>query len=364
MQKKTVKKIEQSGKKIIEKIFLIFESNKKKTIPNLDNINKVLVFRLDERIGNGILLLPLLNSLRCSLAHSRIDLLIHKPVAELFMAAKKDVLSNILPYDQPLFFKRPWRLVKMVRNLRQAQYDVIITSHNYDNFSLSQALFGRLCNGKCLVGFEWKNSNRFYDIAVKVTEEKHYAAAMMDLWKIFDPDSKFKLGGLMAFRNEVKNEQKGNDVKNEDVLLWLGAGQGGDKNIPPKVLDFILNIIDERRISVKIATSVSDADQLALYSPKIVSKTLIWDKNLVETAKFFSRYQMFISGDTGPMHLAAALGLSTLGIFLRTNLNRYGYRDEKSHFSLIWENDDASYESLKCYLIKLLDKLQSSKLKK
>jgi heptosyltransferase-3 len=362
MHKKIIKKIEQQGKKVIEKIFLIFISKKNNSIPQLEKIKKVLVFRLDERIGNGILLLPLLNSIRCSLPHSRIDFLIHKPVAELFIVSTGDLLSNIILYDQPLFFKKPWRMVKLVLNLRRANYDIIITSHNYDNFSISQALFGRLCNGNCLVGFKWRDSDKFYDIAIKITEEKQYSAAMTDLWKIFDHNSKFKLGGLIAFRNQIQSEQK--NKKNDQVLLWLGAGKGGDKNIPPKVLDFILSVIEETGMTVKIATGVSDLDQLVVYSQEIISKTLVWNKDLVETAKFFSRYQIFISGDTGPMHLAVALGLSTLGIFLHTNMIRYGYHDEKNHFSLKWGNNDTGYELLNLYITKLVNRVTYSKLKK
>ena len=49
---------------------------------------------------------------------------------------------------------------------------------------------------------------------------------------------------------------------------------------------------------------------------------------LVELADLFHRADAVVSCDTGPMHLAVAVGSPTCGIFVATSPERYGYQGE------------------------------------
>jgi ADP-heptose:LPS heptosyltransferase len=50
--------------------------------------------------------------------------------------------------------------------------------------------------------------------------------------------------------------------------------------------------------------------------------------DLVELADLFHRADAVITCDTGPMHLAVAVGSPTCGIFVSTSPQRYGYQTE------------------------------------
>jgi ADP-heptose:LPS heptosyltransferase len=76
---------------------------------------------------------------------------------------------------------------------------------------------------------------------------------------------------------------------------------------------------------------------LQQYPDWIREKTTIWEAPLPESAAFFSLFSLFVSGDTGPMHLAMALNCPTLTIFVGSNIQQYGYHDGKRHFSLFWQ---------------------------
>ena len=69
---------------------------------NVDRItpgSKVLVFRLDQRLGNGLMLLPLVNSIYYSGQNHSVDLLINKKVADFFTTYQSGQIRKIWPYD-------------------------------------------------------------------------------------------------------------------------------------------------------------------------------------------------------------------------------------------------------------------------
>ena len=354
MAKTLVKSLERQFKHALKKILLTILPKKSKTLPRVNQINKILVFRLDQRIGNGILLLSLLRAIRASKPGVEIHLLIHYPVAGLLKVTAKNIADKIYPYNQPALMRRPWRYLKLLRMLRRERYDLIFTANNPDNFSLSQAIFGRLCKPGRLIGFDARDGAPFYDIAVKSSTEKHYADAMIDLWRVMDPSAKWRFGGLeIPAHLRAKMRKKCPEFTDGGILIWLGAT--GKKSLPAGLVTIIYEQVREYSdLPVHFAAGPADEALLQNYPRWIREKTYIWNAPLTETAAFFSLFDIFISGDTGPMHLAAAIGLPTLGVFVNSNIRQYGYEDGVKHFALFWRDDVENRVALNGYLQRLL----------
>jgi ADP-heptose:LPS heptosyltransferase len=358
MLERTIKFIETRSKRIFERIVIQFLPNPKRDKLPLNEIRKVLVFRLDERIGNGIMLLPLITAIRYSINSPDVHVLIHQPVAELLSSVTNDLISKIWGYNQPHLMKRPWKMIYLFLKLRREHYDVIITSHNPDNFSFSQALLGRWCNAKRLVGFNWKNSASFYDVAVTADLTKHYANSMLDLWREFDESTRFPNTKLeIPVENRSFISEKYPQAKKGGVLLWLGAGKGGQKAIPNLMVEHIYNLVKRNGdLPIMIAAGPNEDKLLGSYSKIIKEQTTIWSESLINTAAFFSFFQIFVSGDTGPLHLAVALNLYSLGIFFHTDIQRYGYNDDERHFSILINKYGDDYKLLDGSLLKMVGK--------
>lgn len=339
MPKPLLKSLERIFKRLLKQFLLLILPQSSRGMPRLEEICKVLVFRLDQRIGNGILLLPLLKAIRVSLPEGEIHFLIHYPIAELYREAAGSLIDRIWPYNQPALLKRPWKYLALLRDIRREKFDVVLTSHNPDNFSLSQAIFGRLFKARWLVGFSWKDSARFYDYAVASSVEKHYAEAMVDLWRAIDRRAECHFGGLDVAA-EVKEKVANNyrQFAPGGALIWLGAT--GNKILPGEVFAFLYEeLCKEAGLPVHFAAGPADAAHLRTYPPWMQEKTIIWQAPLPETAAFFSLFRIFVSGDTGPMHLAVALDLPTLTIFVGSNIRQYGYQDGERHFSILWQGN-------------------------
>lgn len=62
--------------------------------------------------------------------------------------------------------------------------------------------------------------------------------------------------------------------------------------------------------------------------------------NLSELARFASGLALFVSCDTGPLHLAAASGVPCLGLFTQTDPARYGCLGAQ-HLNLVVDDRNA-----------------------
>ncbi len=332
----SLKTLERGGKRILTRLLQwVFP---RKSVPaNFIPRERLLVFRLDNRIGNGVMLLPLLQGIRHTAPHLQVDVLITSAVAQLFTSYGRHLVHQIIPYDQATLFRNPLRWLGFIRQLRQAGYQLVISSSNPDAFSLSQALFARLISRGFTLGFRWKESPRFYDITVASTTQKHYADAQVDLWRYFYPNTPFLLGGLSISPQIIQQMRRTwPETATGDALLWIGAT--GDKALPEGAVSFLYEVLLKAGFhSVVLAAGPADHHQIRNYSPKLQEKIVIWDRPLTETAVYFTGFRLFVSGDTGPMHVAVAVGTPTITLFTTTNRSQYGYQDGIRHFSFQWD---------------------------
>ncbi len=332
-----LKKMEIRGKQWLNSLLRLFFRVRKPERLAPEEIQRILVFRLDQRIGNGILLLPLLRAIRKTRPDIELHLLIHHPVAELYREFAPGLVNRLWPYHQRQLLLRPWRFFRLLLNLRRQHFDVIFSSHNPDSFSLSQAFLGRFIKPRLLVGFLWKNSGDYYHIAVPSDTDRHYAESQLDFWRYFYPQATLEWEGLQVPRDMVNRafQQWELPLPRKAALLWLGAT--GDKILPVEMLGFLYEQVRKiTGLEVWLALGPADRHILQNLSPAFQEKVLGWNRPLRETAIFFSVFSLFISADTGPMHLAVALGVPTLTIFRHSRMEQYGYRDGKRHFSVVY----------------------------
>ncbi|RMH76863.1 MAG: hypothetical protein D6681_21270 [Calditrichaeota bacterium] len=292
-------------------------------------------------------MLPLLRAIRASLPQARVDLLIHYPVAELLEQTTGNLLNRIWHYHQVQLLRKPWRLISFFRQIRKQRYDVVITSHNPDNFSLSQALAGRFFAPRCFIGFRHGDSPHFYHIAVPSSTDKHYADAMVDLWRVIAPGSRCEFGGLeipphiLRKVKEKLHTEMGISPAAPRVLFWLGAT--GNKILPPAAVEWVYRILQQRKnLPFLLAAGPADREVLKKYPLEIAENTILWEAPLVETAAFFSLFDLFISPDTGPMHLAVAVGCQTFTLFVDSNIRQYGYQQEPKYHAVQWQENSAT----------------------
>jgi ADP-heptose:LPS heptosyltransferase len=63
---------------------------------------------------------------------------------------------------------------------------------------------------------------------------------------------------------------------------------------------------------------------------------------------------VFVSGDTGPMHIAVACGVPTVSIFLEDHVERYGYHDGASHVAIRVRDDERGPDEVIAAALRML----------
>jgi len=284
------------------------------------DFKRVLVFRLDNRLGNSILILSLVQSIKKSLPGASIHVMMTSAYTTLY--ENHPDINRIIKYDQKYLFRNPLRFLSLMKNLRKNYYDAVFSSSNPDTFSVSQAIFSRLVSRGCSVGFEWKESGKIYSDVVKGNTTIHYSAAQADLWKHFDTQAEFNFPKLYFC-------DKTSDEHNYKVLLWLGAT--GNKILNEKLVTSLIKIFEEINLKFEIAAGPFDTKNIANYSLELRSKIRLQNFDLGEISSWYRKFDIICMPDTGPMHLVAALNIPLIQVFVDSNVKQYGYHGSNKY---------------------------------
>jgi ADP-heptose:LPS heptosyltransferase len=311
-----MKKAEKWLKRIL--VFLIKVMLPKRQEDTIDvkwhDFSRVLVFRLDNRLGNSILILSLIQSIKKSLPDVTMDILITSSYVELYQ--NHPDINHIIPYDQKSLFRNPIRFISLIKRLRKNKYDAVFSSNNPDAFSVSQAIFTRLVSHNRSVGFKWKESEKIYTDVVTGNTKVHYARAQCDLWRYFDKQAEYKPPRIYFLKKNTTSAAY-------PILFWLGAT--GNKILNEKIVNSIILALEELTISVHLAVGPHDEQLLDIYQKPWRERIRVMNFTIKQIAEYFMKFKCICMPDTGPMHLVAALEIPLVQIFVDSNINQYGY---------------------------------------
>jgi len=308
---------------------------------NWKNFKRVLVFRLDNKLGNAILLLPLIQSIKSSSPKIQIDVLYSSNYFQIF-DNHPDINSTII-YDQKYLLKNPLRYLPFIKQLRRNKYDIIFSSTNSNSFSVSQALFAGLLKSEFTIGFDWKESATIYSDVVKGNTQIHYSQAQIDLWRYFDKNPKFENPKIYFVPDGTK------DSTHEKLLFWFGAT--GNKILPKRLFEEIISFLNENNITYQLAAGPQDEHLLNKYSSVNKKDVIFLRGSLKDSAIFFKKYKMIIMPDTGPMHLIIALGIPTVQVFVNSDPIWYAYKGQ----DIFLVNKNVDSKELKKFIKNHLD---------
>jgi len=117
-----------------------------------------------------------------------------------------------------------------------------------------------------------------------------------------------------------------------DIGLHIGAGKK-EKEWPIEYWVELATILDQHGINVTLTSGNNPDDRKKLTSIKREVKTaeIIPTQNLEGFMSTITSLETFVSADTGPMHIAAALGVKTVSLFGPTCSSIWAPRGEGHH---------------------------------
>lgn len=354
------KKIEHAGKKFLLSLLSLFlrqESLNQEGV-DLSRINKILVVRQDDRIGNLILTTPLLSALRRFFPQAKVWYLASKTFHTLF--SKSSLVDKILVAKKRQYIFHPLSLLFFVRKVRKQKFDLAIDASDENNFSLNNLFLILLSGARVRIGYGKPQSDLFLNLEVPPSRARRHATEMhLDLLRHLVGD--FQSDGLKIEvdpkkKAVVEGYLKGKGVGADDFLVGMHIGGRGRKRWQlgnfQKVADWItdsfrMNLQDES-FGVKV---------IFIWGPeerKVVQKIGATGEGQIVSDLFdlpvlsalIERCNLFIAPDTGAMHLSVAVGTPTLALFLDSDPVKFGPKG-KMHRTLAASDGIISVETVK-----------------
>lgn len=288
---------------------------------------RILLVRVDDRLGNLILLTPALSWLRGVRPDLRIELLLSKTFASIFEADRR--IDRLIVVDKerqkrlfPVFFRDLDRIGAM-------DYDAAIECSNRDTFSFSSALYASATRAPRRIGFGNPLAAAYLSEAVTFSEAGHagrdpliLAAVLLGVeppaleeWplslKLPEPDAAWSaaLDALPGSGGRI-------------VGLFVG-GRGAKRWPLDRFVDLAARLLDAgchpwifrgpREPDVEQRFARLKGRGLALVPPAPI----------VRIGQAFERCSCVVAPDSGPMHFASALGVPTLALFQTSDAERY-----------------------------------------
>jgi len=306
------------------------EPDKTKIAVDPKQLQSILIVNLGG-IGDFILSLPALKGLRNAFKDARIVLLT-TPRTAVF-AASYPYLNEVLPFDCNLLTALP-RLIE----LRQRRFDLALNMRSIVSRTSAYKMAGLFyfIRPRYKVGRDTEGRGFFFDL--KIPEE-----AIGDL-----PEYEYDLKAVRALGvkaeyslPEIPISEAGisyvdqflalNNVAGDDIIVGVNPGAPYPaKRWPPENFAKVIDILNAQLACKIILTGSRDELEIAeSVRRRAKSKVIIavGKTSLKQLAALIKRCNVYITNDTGAMHIAAVLKTPLVAIFGPGYLPRFDPRN-------------------------------------
>jgi heptosyltransferase-3 len=294
-----------------------------------EKISKILLVRANFRLGNSILALPSIELLRNAYPAAKIDF-VGSPVSR--------VLSANLPLDTHYqlarrFPKSAWDYVPLLWKLRRVKYDLAV------EVSCSQSALGAFVVG--LSGARVKIGRKgkwdfWYDVKIprgadfsKYRVLPRFVEAMG--LPAYDALPRIILSDAEIAAADGILRSAGLKLEAPIIGVFVGGRKRHGKRWPINNFTSLIQTLSARGVQVAVFLGPEERSLSTYLTGGLPAHVpVIFEPSLRVFAALVSRCPLFLSCDSGPMHLACAVGVNTIAIFQSKNFNRWGPPPERA----------------------------------
>ena len=296
--------------------------------------NKILIVRTD-RLGDVVLSTPVIKNLRLWFPKSHIAFMC-RPYTRGALEGNPD-LNEVIIYDKCGKQKSLWASIKFSLYLRKKKFDLAFILHPTNRANLITFLAGIPER----VGWD-KKLGKLLTKRIKHTKQegkKHELEYTLDLLRelsipIKCVDTYFPIRSKA--RTTVEQLLKGEGIGEGDKFIVIHPSAScPSKRWPQKRFQRVIKLLKERTgLKIIVITSQSEKE----FGERLVGDDGVIDLrgslSIHEIGALLKQAALFISNDSGPVHIAASFNTPVISIFGRDNPGlaplRWGPRGRKS----------------------------------
>ncbi len=284
------------------------------------DFRNILIIRTD-RVGDVILTTPMMAALRQNYPEARISVLVS--VSTLELVEGNPHLNEILVDDRHGKHQGFWGFFRLVRGIRQKNFDAAFVMHTKNR-----------TNSLCFLAgiphrIGYKNKKFGFLLTEPIADTrwqglKHEVDYCLDVLKelgILSRESNLYLSVSRSAKEWAQRFLEQNQVKESDRLVAIhpGASCISKRWNPERFAEVANELFEKKGFKVILVGSKDNKDIIqkvkeSFHHPVIDA---IGQTTLGQLAGLFERCQLLISNDSGPVHMASALGVPVISIFGR-----------------------------------------------
>ena len=287
-----------------------------------------IILRVTNWVGDAVLNLPAIHQLRRIFPDAEITVFARPWVADIFKYNPD--INKIISFDEK---KNKWDYLKLIFQLRKEKYDLAVLFPN----AFNAGIFAFAIGAKRRIGYNTDKRGIFLTDKIEQTPEilkVHQVEYYMNIIKRIgeiDEERIFNIVVTDDEKNHIRKRLFESGIVSETFLIGInpGAYYGSAKRWYPDRFAQVIDYLYEK-YNARFVLTGSEKDKLVaseiLKHIKIVEPLrekviLNWvgKTTLRELIALISCMRVFITNDSGAMHIAAALNIPMIAIFGSTD---------------------------------------------
>ena len=294
------------------------------------------------QLGDVVMSLPALRAIRDRFPYAKITVAVGKPGKELLSlcgyANEVFEVDRVALRDGPTLISIG-RIAKLVTQVRRAKFDFVIDLHSYYETNILGFLSGashRLYSRRENRSLDFLGN--FKPRPARERPAAHLVDRYLDLLKplgIENAPRTPKLTTSTPDDHAVEAMLKKEKAQSGELLVGMFPGAGHVSRLWPveKFAEVADHLIRNDRVRVIVFAGPEERALVPQMRTIFPSRTIFFDRlTIPQLASMQARLTLFISNDTGPAHIAAAVGTPVIVILDRPDLHSYTPAGEQNRF--------------------------------
>lgn len=295
--------------------------------PRSDNPARILCLRL-ERIGDLLMTIPALAALRASFPKARIDLVTG--------SWNREIAAAITAVDDVEIVDAAWLsrgsggtgvagLLKRAAAWRGRGYDLVL---NFEP-DIRTNLAARLSGARVVAGFRNGGGGPLLDVALDFDVTRHTRENALALVRAVAGERP-SASDTPALRIPPSSRDAAGRLLSSPDRLYVGVHVSSGRLVKQwpeeRFADTARRLIEERGATIVFTGSRQDRDMVQRVLRDLPPAYVVdasGETNLLTVAAILERLALLLTGDTGPMHLARAVGTPIVAVFGPSDPRRY-----------------------------------------
>jgi ADP-heptose:LPS heptosyltransferase len=294
------------------------------------------------QLGDVVMSLPALRAIREKFPYAKITIAVGKPGKELLNLC--GYANEILEVDRVALRDGPTlisigRIGKFVSQVRKQKFDFVIDLHSYYETNILGFLSGashRLYSRRENRSLDFLAS--FHPRPAKENPAAHLVDRYLDMLKPLGIENVPRIPVLQTSPpddNAVEGMLKKEKAQSRELLVGMFPGAGNASRVWPleKFVEVADHLIRNDRVRVIVFAGPEERALVPQMRSVFPTGTIFFDRlTIPQLASAQARLTLFISNDTGPAHIAAAVGTPVVVILDRPDLNSFTPVGEQNRF--------------------------------